>query len=117
MGCIINDIYALMASDCQRHAEIHLHTHLCLVGMTAVVSVFSLPIYILDTVQGSPDHPIKDSNIGIPLKIQFHYCVNISLRSENKSDEIHSKSNSGKTKKQIHLTKGHILYTAMYENL
>lgn len=30
MGCICNSIYALMASDCQPHAEIPLHTHLCL---------------------------------------------------------------------------------------
>lgn len=79
MGRISNGIYALMASDCQPHTEIHLHTHLCLIGMTAVVSIFSLPIYILATVQGSPAHPIKDTNTGIPLKIQFRYCCNISL--------------------------------------
>lgn len=82
-----NGIYALMASDCQPHAEIPLHTRLCLIGITAVISILFLPIYILGTVQGSPDHRIKDANTTIPLKIQSHYCVNISLRSENRSDE------------------------------
>lgn len=58
-----NGIFALMASDCQPHAEIPIHTHLCLIGMTAVISILSLPIYILGTVQGSPDHSIKDANL------------------------------------------------------
>lgn len=100
-GSISKGIYALKVSVCQPHAEIHLHTHLCLICTTVVFSILSLPIYMLITVQGSPDPSrtqIQDCHTKFNFTTVSILVYNLKIKVKKKT---HSKNKISKTNKQI----------------